>query len=283
MRLKAVLGGLAGILMITGSTTGQQPVGTPDQQSVSPPVQAPSPSAQWRDQAVPLLAQILRQKAQLGLSKAQVESIERLSLDFAHEAIRRQAEWQIALVDLTSMLDPSDPTKPLDLARLEAKIREISVAGGELEMMRLRAIETGKAQLHPEQRVKLVSLLNGDDPPDPPEIAPTSAPRSGGGFPGHPGGGGPRPPGGGAGPHPPGGPGHVPGHPPGHFPGHPHGGGGFVGVWPAWPWYWWWGYPGPAYPAPPAPAPYWYYCPAYGAYYPNVPSCPEPWVPVPAG
>src|SRR5439155_25288824 len=30
-----------------------------------------------------------------------------------------------------------------------------------------------------------------------------------------------------------------------------------------------------------APA-YWYYCPSYGAYYPNVASCPETWVPVPA-
>ena len=30
-----------------------------------------------------------------------------------------------------------------------------------------------------------------------------------------------------------------------------------------------------------APA-YWYYCPSYGAYYPNVASCPEAWVPVPA-
>jgi hypothetical protein len=27
---------------------------------------------------------------------------------------------------------------------------------------------------------------------------------------------------------------------------------------------------------------YWYYCPSYGAYYPNVASCPEAWVPVPA-
>jgi hypothetical protein len=33
------------------------------------------------------------------------------------------------------------------------------------------------------------------------------------------------------------------------------------------------------YAAPPA---YWYYCRSYGAYYPYVPSCPEPWVPVPA-
>ena len=27
---------------------------------------------------------------------------------------------------------------------------------------------------------------------------------------------------------------------------------------------------------------YWYYCPSYGAYYPNVATCPENWVPVPA-
>ena len=27
---------------------------------------------------------------------------------------------------------------------------------------------------------------------------------------------------------------------------------------------------------------YWYYCPSYGDYYPNVTSCPESWVPVPA-
>ena len=30
-----------------------------------------------------------------------------------------------------------------------------------------------------------------------------------------------------------------------------------------------------------APA-YWYYCPSAGDYYPNVQSCPEAWVPVPA-
>lgn len=38
-----------------------------------------------------------------------------------------------------------------------------------------------------------------------------------------------------------------------------------------------------AYPAPTYSAPepsYWYYCPSAGGYYPDVPSCPEPWVPV---
>lgn len=43
--------------------------------------------------------------------------------------------------------------------------------------------------------------------------------------------------------------------------------------------------PGYAYSAPaysePAPS-YYYYCQSAGAYYPDVPSCAEPWVPVPA-
>jgi len=38
-------------------------------------------------------------------------------------------------------------------------------------------------------------------------------------------------------------------------------------------------YPAPAY-APPPPPTYWYYCRSLEAYYPYVPSCPEPWVPV---
>ena len=33
--------------------------------------------------------------------------------------------------------------------------------------------------------------------------------------------------------------------------------------------------------APEPPPSYWYYCESAGAYYPSVPSCPEPWVKVP--
>jgi hypothetical protein len=36
----------------------------------------------------------------------------------------------------------------------------------------------------------------------------------------------------------------------------------------------------PEYVSPPV-AGYWYYCSSAGGYYPTVPSCPEPWVPVP--
>jgi hypothetical protein len=114
-------------------------------------------------------------------------------------------------------------------------------------------------------------------------IIPTAA-HAGGGAPGHAGGGAPGG-GSGGGSRPGGG---APWHPgPSHPPAPPHHGtwfypgiygGAVVGVWP---WYGW-GYPVPVYPAPPQPS-YWYYCPAYGAYYPDVASCPQPWVPVPAG
>ena len=76
-----------------------------------------------------------------------------------------------------------------------------------------------------------------------------------------------------------------------------------VGVGPAYPYGWGWGwYPRPYYPYPPAVVMrevvpeepevyverpdasvegYWYYCESAEAYYPRVPSCPEPWVKVP--
>jgi hypothetical protein len=78
----------------------------------------------------------------------------------------------------------------------------------------------------------------------------------------------------------------------------------FIGVGPAWWGYPYWWYPPPyyAYPPPPAvvqeppvyvqqqpPAPAypagqaeWYYCPSARQYYPNVPTCPEAWIRVPA-
>jgi len=54
--------------------------------------------------------------------------------------------------------------------------------------------------------------------------------------------------------------------------------GGFVGVGPSFGW----GYASPDYAYAPAPA-YAYYCPTYGAYYPNVGSCPVQWIPVATG
>ena len=56
-----------------------------------------------------------------------------------------------------------------------------------------------------------------------------------------------------------------------HFEGHRFDGRFGLGFGPVVPYYGYYDAPG-----------YWYYCPSYGAYYPNVGSCPEAWVPVPA-
>ncbi|PYN94465.1 MAG: hypothetical protein DMD91_27875 [Candidatus Rokuibacteriota bacterium] len=75
-----------------------------------------------------------------------------------------------------------------------------------------------------------------------------------------------------------------------------HGGTVFVGVGPIW-WDPWWYYPPPYYgyaappivvqeptvyvqqqPVPSAPQGDWYYCASTRNYYPNVPTCAEPWI-----
>ena len=78
---------------------------------------------------------------------------------------------------------------------------------------------------------------------------------------------------------------------------HFHGGGSrfFVGIGPVWPAPWWYApspvyayaqppvivQPAPVYVAPPPPPQYGYLCQSFGAYYPQTPTCPEPWVLVP--
>lgn len=71
---------------------------------------------------------------------------------------------------------------------------------------------------------------------------------------------------------------------PGAFHDHRFHGRGFVGVAP-FVWAPGYVYAPPVVEAPPVYVPsdgYWYYCQSAGAYYPVAPSCPEPWIPVPA-
>ena len=70
----------------------------------------------------------------------------------------------------------------------------------------------------------------------------------------------------------------------------------FVGIGPVSPAPWWYSpppvyayapppvivQPAPVYVAPPSPPQYWYLCQSFGTYYPQTPTCPEPWVMVPA-
>jgi len=279
--LAAVGSAVLSAVLLTGvPATAQQPSST---------LGVPEPSrlgiSEQRGILLPVVGPILDHGQELGLSTSQVEGLERLGVDVMREAIRRQADLMIAQVDLWALLD-REPDEAMDAVSAEAKIRETARIRADLEIALFRAIEAAKSQLTPDQRSKLTAVLaaGSSGEADPPG---TGEPPSGARGAGH------APPGG-AGSHPPAG--RPPaGSPPGgrHFEGHrqfDHGR-GFIGVEP-----FWWGapypysaYPEDLYPPPPVvleppqyiqqePPAYWYYCPSARAYYPSVPTCPEPWV-----
>jgi P pilus assembly/Cpx signaling pathway, periplasmic inhibitor/zinc-resistance associated protein len=97
---------------------------------------------------------MLRNRERLGLTADQVKHLEQLRNDFAKESIRSEANLRIAELDLTSLLE----AQPVDMARVEAKIREIERIRADLRIARVRSIEKGKAQLSAEQRRKLQEL-----------------------------------------------------------------------------------------------------------------------------
>lgn len=105
----------------------------------------------------PLITFMLRHRDDLALSSEQVRGLERLRSDFQREAIRRDADLRVAEMDLSALLD----SHPVDLSKVEAKVREIERFRADLRLSRIRTIEEGKALLSAEQREKLRNLLTG--------------------------------------------------------------------------------------------------------------------------
>lgn len=216
MTLKAIFGAVAAALMLALPAAAQGPGGPPtpgmDGQLESPdeliddaqyPGQ-PGPGrmmgpqgmrghghhdAMRRPMGRPLITVMLHHRDELGLSAAQVQSLEKLRGDYMREAIRRDADRKIARLDLLALMRPdaADPTKAVDMAQVEAKVRAIEKLRADLQLARIRTIEAGKAQLTPDQRTKLNGLLaqmrtrwqRGGPPshgPMPP--APPAGPRS---------------------------------------------------------------------------------------------------------
>ena len=116
----------------------------------------------------PLISIMLSRRDELGLSPAQVQALERLRNDFQREAIKGDADLRVGEMDLAALLKAD----PVDMAKVEAKVREIERWRADLRIARIRAIERGKAQLTPDQRAKLQSMLD----PGPPYRRPLSGP-----------------------------------------------------------------------------------------------------------
>lgn len=130
--------------------------------------EGPGPGGMRGDR--PLISMALRHRAELGLSAAQVETLERLRSDFQREAIKREADIRVAEVDLGALL----ARDPVDVAAVEAKVREAERLRADMRIARIRTIEQGRAQLTAEQREKLRALAAeprpapGSGPPGPP-------------------------------------------------------------------------------------------------------------------
>jgi Spy/CpxP family protein refolding chaperone len=97
---------------------------------------------------------LLRNQQQLGLTAQQVDSLRKLGMDSRRAEIRRRADRQVAQVDLMS-LRFSDP---VDMGKVEAKVREIEKLKGDGIIARFRTADAAKAQLTPEQKEKLKAM-----------------------------------------------------------------------------------------------------------------------------
>jgi hypothetical protein len=105
----------------------------------------------------PLITIMLHHRAELGLSGDQVSRLETLRGDFTRDAIRRGADIRIAELDLATLLEQD----PVDLTKVETKVRELAQLRADLRIARLRTVEQGKALLTPEQRTRLQAMLSG--------------------------------------------------------------------------------------------------------------------------
>ena len=98
----------------------------------------------------PMITLMLSYRDYLGLSPEQVKRLEQLRDNFQRQSIRNDADVRIIEVDIAALLD--NPT--VDVAKVEAKIREAEKLRADLRVARVRTIEQAKTVLTGEQRKK---------------------------------------------------------------------------------------------------------------------------------
>jgi hypothetical protein len=183
MRTTAVLGGLALVLGLTLPVAAQSPnttdaiqvqmgpgMGRPGMGGPGmggpgmggPGMQAGRGHGGWhgrfghghmrRGRSVVFMA--LRNQKELGLSAQQVSSLQQLGMDSRRATIRRRADAQLAQLGLFGLLR----AEPVDMGKVEARVREIERFKADGIIARIRTNEAARAQLTTEQREKLKPL-----------------------------------------------------------------------------------------------------------------------------
>ena len=168
MRTTAMLVGLALVLGSTVAVAAEPPGDVPAADEGMgaggdhPAAQGPGRPGGWprgfgqsdRHPRPLVIGLLLRHRQDLGLTTQQVDSLRKLGLDFWRAAIQRGADWRIARLDLMSLRW----SEPVDMGKVEAKVREIEKLKGDGLIAAFRTAEAAKAQLTAEQRDKLKGL-----------------------------------------------------------------------------------------------------------------------------
>jgi Spy/CpxP family protein refolding chaperone len=112
----------------------------------------------------PVISQLLSNKETLNLSADQVRKLEQLRDNFQRQAIRNDADLRIVELDIATLLD----NEPVDMGKLEHKIRESEKLRTDLRIARIRTIEQARGVLTSEQQKKFQELNPSARPSRPP-------------------------------------------------------------------------------------------------------------------
>ena len=155
--LVLALGSLLAVAPLAAASAPADPTAPSIEAPRPGPAPAPHQHGAWRRRPGPVgpLSLMLRHQADLGLSPDQVQRLERLRLDFRREAIKRVADLRIAELELGELRRADQA----DLAAVETKLRDIERLRTDLRLAAIRTIETGKAELTPDQRAELRTLF----------------------------------------------------------------------------------------------------------------------------
>ena len=114
----------------------------------------------------PAISQMLSHKDELGLSPDQVRKLEHLRDEFQRQSIRNDADLRIVELDIAGLLE----REPVEIAKLEGKIREAEKFRADIRIARIRAIELARAMLTTDQKKKLEDLHRSMLAPRPPRL-----------------------------------------------------------------------------------------------------------------
>ncbi len=93
---------------------------------------------------------------QLGLDDKQKEQIDGIITRTKKDMIKRNADLEIAKIDLENILSKD----PVDMKAAESKLRELEAIKTDLKLVHLKAVQEGKSMLTPEQRAKMKEIMH---------------------------------------------------------------------------------------------------------------------------